>query len=76
MDYTSITVALISGITAGLATVSASKRQHDVQMAVIYEKLDSLTKSVNKHNSVIERTFVLEGKISSIEDELNRRKNE
>lgn len=40
---------------------------------VIETRIKSLEKKVDKHNNVVERTFILEGKVHEIERELNER---
>ena len=45
-----------------------------INVAVIKTRVDNLEKKVEKHNSVIERTFVLEGKVNEMQKELRRKK--
>lgn len=70
-------VALVTGGFSVLAVVitvraSSNKMQADLQAdlakheAVTEEKIDNLTKQVEKHNGVIERTFKLEQKASNL----------
>ena len=60
MDYTSI----ICGAMSAFATLSVclvnNRVQHSKTIAVIELKIDELTKQVEKHNKVIERTYKLE----------------
>lgn len=73
-----IIVAVISGlftvlctvltVSAGNKKISAELHEHN---AVQDAKLDALTKQVEKHNSIIERTYILEGKVESIERHIN-----
>ena len=46
------------------AKLEAELRKHQ---AVTDEKIDELTRQVNKHNQVIERTFRLEGRMTEVE---------
>lgn len=65
---TAIVSALISGavtLTVCLITNSASNAK---VRALIEYKLDELTKRVDKHNSVIERTYQLE-KLTELQEE-------
>lgn len=45
-----------------------------INIAVIKTRVDNLEKKVDKHNSVIERTFILEGKVNEMQKELRRKK--
>lgn len=45
-----------------------------INVAVIKTRVDNLEKKVDKHNSVIERTFILEGKVNEMQKELRRKK--
>ena len=56
----------ISAIFTGIGVyVSISNR-----IAIIETKIDNLSDRVEKHNSVIERTFVLETKVKHLEDDI------
>lgn len=64
---TSILVALITGGLSLLGTVltvlaSSHKTEAAIQVnqAVMTQRLDDLTKTVEKHNSMVERTYELE----------------
>lgn len=63
----SIIVALISGAVTLLVCMlnnkyqqKANDKKHDETIALIDYKLSELTKRVEKHNSVVERTYKLE----------------
>ena len=67
-----IVVSIITGILslAGVIITNMSsnrkiERQLEVSMAVTDTKLEALTKQVEKHNQIVERTFKLE---QAIED--------
>ncbi|MBQ0112240.1 MAG: hypothetical protein KBT03_03830 [Bacteroidales bacterium] len=52
--------SLISaGVTLAVCMIT-NKSQHDKTVALIEYKIDELTKRVDKHNNVIERTYKLE----------------
>lgn len=74
MDST-IIVAIISGLCVAIpsviATVSSNKRNNDL----IKYRIDELAKKVEKHNSVIERTFKLEGRMDEVEHDVKDLKN-
>lgn len=59
----------ISAIFTGIGVyVSISNR-----IAIIETKIDNLSERVEKHNSVIERTYILETKMQHLEGEVNGR---
>lgn len=53
----------ISAAVTLLVCVISNKMQQEKTRALMEYKLDELTKRVDKHNNVIERTFILEEKI-------------
>ena len=70
-----MTVAIIAGIStvvgaliSGAVSLAVSKNQHDKTVAVIEVRLDSLQKTVDKHNNLIERVYELEGR-ADVHDE-------
>lgn len=52
----SIIVACITGVVTLIGVILSNSKSR----AVMEVKLDALTKKVEKHNQVLERTFVLE----------------
>lgn len=67
--------AIITGVVAIAVCMinnfyqnKASKEQHDKTIALIDYKLDELTKRVDKHNNVVERTYKLE-QLTALQDE-------
>lgn len=52
----SIIVACITGVVTLIGVILSSSKSR----AVMEVKLDALTKKVEKHNQVLERTYVLE----------------
>ena len=74
MDST-IIVAIISGLCVAvpsvIATVSSNKRNNDL----IQYRIEELTKRVEKHNSIIERTFKLEGRMEEVEHDIKEIKS-
>lgn len=60
--------SLISATATLIVCMITSKAQHEKTMALIEYKIDELTKRVDKHNNVIERTYELE-RITSIHEE-------
>lgn len=70
----SIIVAIITGALSLLGVIITNinsnrkiERQLEVSMAVTNTKLEDLTKQVEKHNQVIERTFKLEQAVADIQ---------
>ena len=56
----------ISAIATGFGVyVSISNR-----IAIIETKIDALNDRVEKHNNMVERTYILETKVQHLEDEL------
>ncbi len=67
--------AIITGVVAiavcminNLYQNKATKEQHNKTIALIDYKLEELTKRVDKHNNVIERTYKLE-QLAALHDE-------
>ena len=59
----SIIVALITGVLALLGTYISNKRAS----ALMAYRLEQLEKKVEKHNSIVERTYRLEGCVDEIQ---------
>lgn len=58
-------VFLFAGVVVSSKfTKNAQMMKLDARLDVLYEKFEALTKSVNKHNSVIERTYQLEKEVA------------
>lgn len=66
---------LLSSLSAPLisagAAIIVSAIQNRKTVNLIEYKLEELTKKVEKHNNVIERTFQLEGDVKVLETRLN-----
>ncbi len=45
-----------------------------VNYGMIKARVDALEKKVDKHNSVMERTFVLEGKVKELEKTVHKKR--
>lgn len=70
----SIIVAIITGALSLLGVIITNmnsnrkiERQLEVSMAVTNTRLEDLTKQVEKHNQVIERTYKLEQAVADIQ---------
>lgn len=65
-----IAASLISaGITLIVCIVN-NKAQQDKTRALMEYRLDELTKEVNKHNNLVERTYHLEERMSVHEEQI------
>lgn len=62
---TEIIVAIIGGICVAVPTIIATIVSNSKQNAIVQYKIESLTKQVEKHNSVVERMAVVENNIKS-----------
>lgn len=76
-----MTEAVITALITGCVTLvvcllnnhfqsKAAEKKHDETIALIDYKLEELTKRVDKHNNVIERTYKLEQSASLLEEKL------
>ena len=63
---TEIIVAVITGIATVVAVVVTNKKSN----ALIAYRLEQLEKKVDKHNTVIERTYELEKGYAVLEDKI------
>ena len=61
-------VAIIVCMVNNIYQNKATKEQHNKTIALIDYKLSELTKRVDKHNNVIERTYKLE-ELTSLQEE-------
>lgn len=61
-------VAIIVGLISGFFQTKQVQKQNDKTIALIDYKLDELTKRVDKHNNVIERTYKLE-ELTALQEE-------
>lgn len=59
---TIISACISAGVTLLVCLISNHGQQEKTRALMEY-KLDELTKKVEKHNSVVERTYILEEKI-------------
>ena len=73
----SIIVAIITGTFSLMAVIAESRRaqaktqaEFDKTLAVMKEKMTELTKNVEKHNQIIERTYHLEEHCAVMDEQL------
>jgi len=71
VDFEQI-VVIICAFATPIATVLSTRIGNNSKQAVesqkILDKIDSLEKAQNKHNKVIERTFILEKAVEVLEE--------
>lgn len=65
-QWISLICALITGLLSLLGVYMANRKNS----ALIAYRLQELEKKVDKHNQVIERTFVLEGQVKEIQHDI------
>lgn len=65
-----ILTVLGAPLISAAAALGVSALQNRKSMSLIEYKIDELTKKVEKHNSVIERTFKLEERMSIAEAQI------
>ena len=63
-------VAIIVSIISGFFQMKQVRQQNDKTIALIDYKLDELTKRVDKHNNVVERTYKLEEQTALQEEKI------
>ena len=59
---TIISAGISAGVTLSVSLIS-NRSQQEKTRALMEYKLEELTKKVEKHNSVVERTYILEEKM-------------
>ena len=72
-----MTEAMITGVVAIIVCMInnafqqyRTKAQHDETTTMISYKIDELTKRVDKHNSIIERTYALEKQFATMDEKV------
>lgn len=58
--------AAVTGLLSLLGVYLANRKSQ----ALIAYRLEQLEKKVDKHNSVVERTFILEGQVAEIQHDI------
>lgn len=76
-----IAIALIGGLCVAIPNLIAtlvsnknSKRQAEENKNLTLYRIDQLETKVDKHNSVMERTFIIEEKIKEMNDDIKELK--
>lgn len=71
-----IWAALISGLCVAIPTLITTIVSNNKSKVLVEYKITELTKKVEKHNSVIERTFLLEQRVQNDEEKINKLENQ
>ena len=69
-----LAVAVVSGLCVAVPSVIATITANKKSSAITDLKIEELTKKVNLHNSLIDRMYKVETRVTVIEDELKDRK--
>jgi hypothetical protein len=62
-DWVPVVAAAVTGLLSLLGVYMANRKSS----ALIAYKIGELEKKVDKHNQVVERTYILEGKVTELE---------
>lgn len=65
-----IVVAIASAVITGLFSLWGVYAANRKSQALIAYRLEQLEKKVDKHNSVVERTYILEGQVRELQHEM------
>ena len=65
-----ILISLIGGICVAIPSLIATITQNKKSTSLITYRVDSLEKKVEKHNTIIERTYILEEKVNEIKNDI------
>ena len=65
-----VVIAVISAIITGLFSLWGVYAANRKSQALIAYRLEQLEKKVDKHNSVVERTFILEGDVRELQHDV------
>lgn len=70
-----VIIALISGLCVGIPSVITTILSNRSNNKLTIYRIDQLEDKVDKHNSVVERTFKIEEKIQEITDDIKELKS-
>lgn len=63
-------IAVISAAITGLLSLWGVYAANRKSSALIAYRLTKLEEKVDKHNQLVERTFILEGKVDALQDDV------
>lgn len=69
-----ILIACVGGIVTGIPTIVATVMSNRKTSALTIYRIEQLEKKVEKHNSVVERTGILETEVKDIKEDINELK--
>lgn len=67
-----ILTALISGLCVAIPSVIATMSSNSKHSALVDYRIEQLDKKVEKHNNIVERTYILEQEHKNIKERLDR----
>ena len=70
-----IITAIIGGVCVAIPSIIATISSNKRSTALITYRVDQLEKKVEKHNSVVERTFRLEEDFKNIQEDIKELKH-
>ena len=70
-----IITAIIGGVCVAVPNIIATLTSNKKSTALITYRVEELEKKVEKHNSVVERTFRLEEDIKNIQEDIKELKH-
>lgn len=65
-----VAVAIVSAVITGLFSLWGVYAANRKSQALIAYRLEQLERKVDKHNSVVERTFILEGQVTELQHDV------
>ena len=71
-----VIIAIISGLCVAIPSVIATVVNNKKSSAVTLYRIDQLEKKQDKHNSLIERMYKMEGRVTALENELKGGQND
>lgn len=63
-------IAVLSALVTGLLSLAGVYLANRKSAALIAYRIGELEKKVDKHNKVVERTFVLEGQVTELQHDV------
>lgn len=67
---TTIIVALVSGLCAGVPSIIATVLSNRKSSALLSYRIDQLELEQKKHNNLIDRMYKVESRVTLLEDEM------
>lgn len=71
MANADVMVALVSGLCVAIPSVIATLSSNQKSQSLINYRIDQLDRKVEKHNTVIERTYALEEEVRVLKERMN-----